>query len=468
MTSAPLRGGRVLLVLLLLPAAGPLAAMQGPAGWPGAGGPIGGLEELATSTIVRPRLPARDVARILPAARGRFSFPPPYASEAYRITIPGDCGGGDCVNSVGYSYWPNINNHAGEDRVLIMLTLAPGRGGAGPSLFEIHKRTGAVRSRGPLFSAHDERRQATGEGWYFSAHSPHMLYAPGGSRLTRIDVQTRVSRPVFDLNAATDVFGDGRTVWQAHSSADDTVHSFTVMGERALGCGVFLERFGEFRFYPTTGTDYDECQVDKSGRWLVIKEQLDHRQGEDNRIINLESHHERWLLDEEGAGGHSDLGFGAMVAADNWFPTGMAWRLWDFNSDPLGPRTVVYSDPSWQATSVDHVSWQNAVDGPADSQYACGSGMNRVDAPRVGEIVCFILDGSLRTVVVAPVMTDLDAPGGEDEYWRLPKGNLDPTGEYFIWTTNAGGDRLDAFVVRVPVDLLRSYLPRRFAAPRVR
>jgi hypothetical protein len=33
---------------------------------------------------------------------------------------------------------------------------------------------------------------------------------------------------------------------------------------------------------------------------------------------------------------------------------------------------------------------------------------------------------------------------------KLPKGNIDPTGEYFIWTGNAGTNRLDAFVVRLP------------------
>jgi hypothetical protein len=38
-----------------------------------------------------------------------------------------------------------------------------------------------------------------------------------------------------------------------------------------------------------------------------------------------------------------------------------------------------------------------------------------------------------------------------DDYPQFPKGNLDVTGEYFIWTTNMGGDRLDAFLVKVPV-----------------
>jgi hypothetical protein len=37
---------------------------------------------------------------------------------------------------------------------------------------------------------------------------------------------------------------------------------------------------------------------------------------------------------------------------------------------------------------------------------------------------------------------------------HMVKGNLDVTGGYFIWTTNMGGDRLDAFIVKVPANLL--------------
>ena len=80
------------------------------------------------------------------------------------------------------------------------------------------------------------------------------------------------------------------------------------------------------------------------------------------------------------------------------------------------------------------------------------------------EIVCFPLDsarnadGSLDVLVVTQVMTDLDASGGRDndgdDYEQLPKGNLDVTGRYFIWTTNLGGDRLDAFLVKIPAERL--------------
>jgi hypothetical protein len=69
-------------------------------------------------------------------------------------------------------------------------------------------------------------------------------------------------------------------------------------------------------------------------------------------------------------------------------------------------------------------------------------------------VLCYPLSGGNNAVIVAPVMTDLNANGGGDDYLKEPKGNLDPTGEYFIWTANLGSSRMDAFVVRVPTTLL--------------
>jgi hypothetical protein len=48
----------------------------------------------------------------------------------------------------------------------------------------------------------------------------------------------------------------------------------------------------------------------------------------------------------------------------------------------------------------------------------------------------------------------VNASGGGTDYGKLPKGNLDITGQYFIWTTNLSGTRLDAFLVKMPYHLL--------------
>jgi hypothetical protein len=170
------------------------------------------------------------------------------------------------------------------------------------------------------------------------------------------------------------------------------------------------------------------------------------------------------LLDQHGAGGHSDLGYGYMVAADNFNPHPGSVRVWRFDielqgGEPVSPiagqGATVYEMTSWGAT-LGHIAHGNATPHvPVERQIACNSSAHRNPVPRVNEIICYRLDGSLETLVVAPTLSDLDAAGGgSSDYSKMPKGNLDPTGEYFIWTANAGTARLDAYIVRVPMALL--------------
>jgi hypothetical protein len=420
----------------------------------------GGFVEHVTTAVVRSTVTG-DLAGVMPA-RGAFRFPAPYHTTGIRLTSAEDCGGRDCVKPVGYSYWSNINNHTGSDTMLIFVGLDRRHGGAGPSLFSVNKTTLETRNLGPLFPPTSTFSWSSGEGWYFSHTRPYALYMNYGPRFMRYDVQTRTLETIFDVTTA---FGANRYIWQLHSSADDRVHSGTLRNtatEGRLGCVAYREDQQQWYFVPRVGA-FDECQIDKSGRWLVIKENVDGRYQEDNRIIDLDTGTERVLLDENGAGGHSDLGFGYMVAVDNFNRRPGAVRTWNFDLDMHGGQpaavsgqgTLTYHLTAWGA-GLGHIAHGNARPGvdPAQ-QIACSSNASRLQQPRANEIVCYRLDGALDTLVVAPTLINLDAPGGgTTDYNKLPKGNLDVTGEYFIWTSNAGTNRLDAYIVRVPVGLI--------------
>lgn len=399
-------------------------------------------------TAVRSTLSRNQVAQLLPE-RGRFNFPAPYNTAGIRLTNSDDCSGSDCVNYVGYSYWRNINNHASQDSMLIFVGLERTEGGPGPSLFQYNKLTDRVDNLGPLFESSHPLSWSTGEGWYFSATDPTALYVNDQQKLQRYDVIQDTLTTVFSAS----LFGNNRYLWQFHSSSDDRVHSATLRSNgdySMLGCAVYFEATGESRFFPRKG-EYDECQVDKSGKWLLIKENLDGKDGEDNRIINLQTGQERVLLDREGAGGHSDLGYGYMIATDNWASAANTQKLWNFNAPTLQGK-VVYQNTDWQVAAPDHISHSNArPDLAPEQQYACGSSLNETNAAHANEIICFGLDGSNQTLVVAP---SLSLPDGHDIYNIAPKGNLDPTGRYFIWTSNLGGSRMDLFLVKVPGHLL--------------
>jgi hypothetical protein len=433
----------------------------------------GGLLEKAGSQTYRPRFTATQLASFLPPGdvKGTFTFPPPYNTQAVRLTDGSDCAGSqDCLSYVGYSYWRNINNHVGSDTMYIVLGFDRNRGGAGPSLLAYDKRTDQVQNLGPLFPAQSSWSFATTEGWYFSATAPSRLYAflPGNSTLRRYDVLARQfeSAPALDLNECPRpaVCPSGAAfIYQPHSSDDDTVHSATVQDAdfRRLGCVV--ARAAGFLYVPTRdGYLLDECHVDKSGRWLIV---LETRSGGalDNRIIDVATGAGTALADVQGALGHLDSGFGYAVGADNYNPLPNASILLKFpltsTERPVGP--VVHFNKRWDIAAANHVAHGNAsVRYRPEDHYACGSNASRT-TDMADEIVCFSLnpyrhaDGSLDVLVVGQVMTDLNASGGgADDYEKMPKGNLDVTGQYFIWTANLGGSRLDAFLVKIPGHLL--------------
>src|SRR5439155_2849980 len=104
----------------------------------------GGLLETADSTATRPPLTASQIQGFLPS-RGEFTFPAPYNTTGIRITNASDCAGGaDCVWYTGYSYWRRMNNHVGSNTMLIFMSLNPGKGGGGPTLFSLDQTTDLV------------------------------------------------------------------------------------------------------------------------------------------------------------------------------------------------------------------------------------------------------------------------------------------------------------------------------------
>jgi len=415
----------------------------------------GGILELPLTAQARPRPTAAQIQAYLPA-RGAFNFPAPYNTRGVRLTNAGDCGGQDCVYSVGYSYWRNINNHTGTDTLYAFIGLNRSKGGAGPTLFSYNKVTEETLNLGPLFAANSPFSTKSGEGWYFSGTQPTRLYVNDGARMLRYDVISKQFETVFDVRPW---YGADKLIWQMHSSDDDRVHSATLMaGQQVLGCVVYHEDSAQFQYFPKIGS-FDECHVDKGGRWLMSLEDIDGRYDKEMRIFDLATGAERRVWDQEGAVAHADMGYGYVVGADNWSYLANAESVWDFSNALLSGR-LVSQTIRWDAAAPNHLSHTNARPGvPIGDQYACGSGASAASVPWANEVICFLLDGSLNVLVAAPVMTDMSAASGGDAYNKQPKGNLDVTGQYFIWTSNTGGSRVDAFMVRLPAQLLTDGCP---------
>jgi hypothetical protein len=463
--------------------------------------PPGGFIEPVGNHEIRNRYTSPSDISFVPGQKGPFEFGSPYFSSGSRITDVSDCSPDsmgrpqDCVWYVGYSYWRRMNDHVGRDDIFILLGLDTNRGGTGPTLFRYHKADGQVQNVGGLFDDNNDPdrvyRYATAEQWYFSGSQWNILFALSEDKkqIKKFDIDPAVRAFVgvaMDIDRCPrdggqfDCPADARYIDHPHSSDDDHVHSANVSSEtRLVGCVAYRDNPAQGErsylfFTPPGGRQLDECSVDKSGDWLMMLA------GDDNIIFNLHTGaSSNPLPNGAGAHGHFDLGYGYSVGADDQdgaHPN--ATTLIQFpptqETRPLGP-TVHYNN-RWDLVAAQHISHTNARDASPGQQWVCGSDAERLHDPRTGdhpqrdEIVCFLLDPSYRhpgaeppvldQLVVAPVMTNLDlgVEGGgiHDEayadYDRRPKGNLDITGEYFIWTTNMMGreGRLDAFIVKVP------------------
>ena len=443
---------------------------------PAAAAPGGFIESDETS-VVRGILSPAQIAGFMPAGRGSFTFPAPYNTAGIRVTQPSDCGGQDCVDMT-YSYWRNMSNSAGSNTMYILVGLDRNRGGQGPTLFSYDKPSGALTDVGPLFAANSSLSWYSTEAMYFSYSLPTKIYIVAGTQLLRYDVLAHTFETVVDVSTQY----PNTVLHQANSSNDDDVHSATLEDAttyNALGCVAYKVSTKQFFYYPAPGF-FDECQIDKSGRYLLIKEKLPVDTctscDEDNLFVDLQTGAQVVLMDQNGAGGHSDLGYGWYVSADNWNNDANAWRLWDLSvpltngvattQSGLSQGALVYHNLSWSAFNPSHISFENALPNvPISQQYACGGAVNGNITPQSNDIVCFMLNSAVapaseQVLVVAPVMTDLNATGGNatcpscTDYAKDPKGNIDPTGQYFFWTSNIAGSRLDAFIVQIPSQLL--------------
>lgn len=426
---------------------------------------VGGFIEdpLAAETVARARLTQTEIDAFMPSTAGPLMFPSPYNTEGWRLT---DATMG-VVTPHDYAYWRVTNNHVNSNEMKIMVRLEEANGG--PSIITLNKLTSEISAPEPIFDVGQQFRNPTAFGnAYFSGTDPNKIFWAYEGGFNYVDVSTLPlqNSDVVEVFSA-DTISPGYKLFQSSSANDDSVHEMTYLdgSYNALGAVVINGDGSQYQTFPAIG-DYDEAQVDKSGDWLVIKENVDAAEGEDNRVFDLSGGlaaapaTEKVINDLQGAGGHSDLGYGHMVAADNYTAVDAnTFRLWDLSDDPI-PNTgvVVYNNEDWNVQAPNHVSWAHAVPAsttPIADQYVVGSGANSTTSIHANEIIAIPLDESYGCLVIAPCLTDPDSGAGSFAYNRYPKGCTDITGEYFIWSGNQdGSSRIDLFLVRIPSQLL--------------
>ncbi|MGA7964437.1 MAG: hypothetical protein WCB49_00795 [Gammaproteobacteria bacterium] len=428
----------------------------------------------SSATAIAP-ITATQIAAFVPEARGPFTFPAPYNTTGIRVTQSSDCGNGNCVNYIGYNYWANMSNSAGSNIMYIMVGLSANKGGGGPNLYSLDKTTDAVTNLGPIFT--DSNKYQTGETMYFSHTMPTaMYYVSGLKTLDRIDVLTKQVTPIFSIGQYNN--GQYPYMYSCTTSANDDVSSCIAENSSYArkACIVYTNSTGEFVTFPEqTSYGVHQCAITPDGKSVLMEEKTPStcsRCDQDTVIGDVATGTQTIVGNQIGGGGHSAPGYGYYIQNMNWDLTYDGAYLWNVDdlSEPAGYvfaqpwRNQCVGDPAICSSVPEHPTWLNAVPAsvtPIAQQYACDDSISSLNVPFANQVFCYNLDTSvppaqLKSLIVAPVMTgDSNTGCGTLKYDNLPKGNIDPTGNYLIWSSNLETNTdCQVFIVKIPVSQL--------------
>lgn len=310
------------------------------------------------------------------------------------------------VNPIGMAYWRNINNHRDRNEMYIFLSVDDEL-----MLYRVDKSSLAVIGWKELGIHH------TGEGCYFSAIDYNILFVPINNILNKINVETGDRESVWRSNY---------NLWQCHSSYDERVHSASLKDDNWEIRFWGVSKDGSEKKYDLH-EEPDECQIDKSGRFLTAKE-VTRDEKLQNRVINIQSGKDITITNEQGSLGHSDCGFGFMIGENA--KSDRPGALEYVNLETLH-RQQMYSTGIW---NMGYVSFTNAREGSIDNQYCL------VTTPN--ELILVQLNGEGNGRKISDNFTQ------SQDYEKRPKANLCPLGEFAIWTA-WNENKMKAFLVRI-------------------
>ncbi|MEZ4222362.1 MAG: hypothetical protein R3B13_15600 [Polyangiaceae bacterium] len=358
----------------------------------------------------------------LPSAGSRVADPT-FGTEVIRITDGGD--GSECVNA--YSYWPTFN--ANSTRLFLNCS-------SGSKLYDFDPTTATASNKRSLFAK--STPDGTNLNWedaVWSNLEPDVLYSHDTVKLWKYDVSSGAYTLVKDFGSLT---GSGH-VRQMSMSADDTVFGFTQQDANWNATGALAWRASDDKvLLQQSQPGLDEVQVDKSGKWLVIKTGKQGAGAIEVRVADLQTQGLVDLTDDgpDFSPGHSDNGNGIVVGADNWtnrltFRTLVA---------PKQLTSVLELKDDW--TQDFHVSMR-AKD---ESQVLVSFYQSTAHTTGLfhNEIIQVTTDGSQKWRRLAHHRSDYA------DYWDSPRANISQDGCFVAFTSTWGSSgRRDVFVLNL-------------------
>jgi hypothetical protein len=270
----------------------------------------------------------------------------------------------------------------------------------------------------------------------WSATEPDILYGHTGAKIWAYNVATQTSALVSDLTGRLPA---GHYLTQMSMSRDNDVFAFTRKTATYQMAGYLVyRRSTNAIIYQANVTSLDEVQLDKSGRYLVIKTGEQGAGKIEVRVKDLETGSLTDLRDDapDYAPGHSDNGTGTVVGADSW-------RAYLTIRPLSAPRNLAtaYDLSAEQEYGSYHVSMLADNESWAllsfDGRTANGVFQN--------ELVQISTDGTQR------VRRLLHHHSVYRDYYDSSRANISRDGRFVAFTSNWGvrGGRRDLFVARI-------------------
>ena len=361
----------------------------------------------------------------LPPAGGTL-VDPVFGTTILRVTDERD----GKNNHNAYAYWPTFNKDATRFHI--------NRNGA-PWLYTFDPDAFKLLGKERLFAINTPTGgRPNWEDAVWSGVDPAVLLCHSGLNIWAYNVKTKTYTLVKNF-AKEFPEPKGMSVAQMTVSIDDQVFAFKVRGP---GPKWGIRRWGAWRrdtdkmlVDRKAARGFDECHVDKSGRYLVVKE----RKGKiESAVVDLHTGKTALLTDgaPDFGPGHSDNGHGSVVGAENHRNRVLFRKL----SDPHRWHNVLDMKRDWSQPK--HISML-----ADDEDWVLISTYPKKATPGVfhGEIFQVATDGSERVRRLCQHRSVFKS------YWDTPRANISRDGRFVCFTSNWGGtDRRDVFICRVP------------------
>jgi len=372
-------------------------------------------------------------APALPPAGGRY-VDPTFGTTIIRVTDENDGLGATTM----YSYWPSFNRDTTLFFISVVVRASWGKDWV-PYLYSFDPSTATFTKRGRLWG----NLPLLAEGAIWSGRDRETLFGLNGLRLYQFNV---VQKSYVLLKDFAGAYPGATSAWQMSKSTDDRFFAFTLKSPTYADIGVLVWDRQLDRTYtrgiPDPGA-YDESHLDRTGRYLFIVAKdtavWDYAAGAIRSMTRI---------------GHYDVDDGRVVSGCTVSTGTPRFCIFDVTANPI-TETEVFVRPQNNWDTERHISW---LANDRTTFFMSHYVPRRIPPERwkahMDEITQHWTDGTWRRL--AHHRSEVWNHGG-NTYSPSPRGNIDPSGRYFIYTSNwdgsrnpDGSPRTDVFILVVP------------------